>query len=43
MVDTMFNQYRVGEATALAVLLFLMVFVGTAATMRGMKRETVEM
>jgi len=43
MVDTMFNQYRVGEATALAVLLFLMVFVGTAATLRGMRRETVEM
>jgi raffinose/stachyose/melibiose transport system permease protein len=43
MVNTMFNEYKVGEATALAVLLFLMVFVGTAATMRGMRRETIEM
>jgi raffinose/stachyose/melibiose transport system permease protein len=43
MVQTMFHEYKVGEATALAVLLFLMVFVGTAATMRGLKRETVEM
>jgi len=43
MVNTMFNEYKVGEATALAVLLFLMVFVGSAATMRGMRRETVEM
>ena len=43
MVQTMFTEFRVGEATALAVLLFLMVFIGTAATMRGMRRETVEM
>ncbi|MEA2734996.1 MAG: N-acetylglucosamine transport system substrate-binding protein [Humisphaera sp.] len=43
MIHTMFQEYRVGEATALAVLLFLMVFVGTAATMRGLRRETVEM
>jgi raffinose/stachyose/melibiose transport system permease protein len=43
MITTMFNQYQVGEATALAVLLFLMVFVGTAATMRGLRRETIEM
>ena len=43
MVQTMFNEYRVGEATALAVLLFLMVLVGSAATLRGLKSETVEM
>jgi raffinose/stachyose/melibiose transport system permease protein len=43
MIQTMFQEYKVGEATALAVLLFLMVFVGTAATMRGLRRETVEM
>ena len=43
MVYTMFQEYKVGEATALAVLLFLMVFIGSAATMRGLKRETVEM
>ena len=43
MVQTMFTEFRVGEATAIAVLLFLMVFIGTAATMRGMRRETVEL
>jgi raffinose/stachyose/melibiose transport system permease protein len=43
MVQTMFNEFNVGEATALAVLLFLMVFVGSAATLRGMRRETVEL
>jgi len=42
MVQTMFNEFNVGEATALAVLLFLMVFVGSAATMRGLRREAVE-
>ncbi|HYO11530.1 MAG TPA: extracellular solute-binding protein [Tepidisphaeraceae bacterium] len=39
MVQTMFTEFRVGEAAALAVLLFLMVFVGSAATLRGMRRE----
>jgi ABC-type sugar transport system permease subunit len=43
MVQTMFQEFNVGEATALAVLLFLMVFVGSAATLRGLRRETVEL
>jgi raffinose/stachyose/melibiose transport system permease protein len=43
MVQTMFSEFNVGEATAIAVLLFLMVFVGTGATLRLMRRETVEM
>jgi ABC-type sugar transport system permease subunit len=42
MVQTMFYEFRVGEAAALAVLLFLMVFVGSLATLRGLKREAVE-
>ncbi len=42
MVQDMFTEYKVGEATAIAVLLFLMVFFGTAATLRLMRRETVE-
>jgi ABC-type sugar transport system permease subunit len=42
MVQTMFTEFRVGEAAAIAVLLFLMVFVGSAATLRGMRRESVE-
>ena len=43
MVQTMFKEYNVGQATAIAVMLFLMVFIGTAATLRVMRRETVEM
>ena len=42
MVQTMFKEFKVGEATAIAVLLFLIVFFGTTATLRAMKRETVE-
>ena len=42
MVQAMFTEFKVGEATAIAVLLFLMVFFGTAATLRLMRRETVE-
>ncbi|HTL29964.1 MAG TPA: sugar ABC transporter permease, partial [Tepidisphaeraceae bacterium] len=43
MIETMFDEFKVGEATAIAVLLFLMVFIGTAATMKAMRRESVEM
>ena len=42
MVQAMFQEFKVGEATAIAVLLFLMVFFGTVTTLRLMKRETVE-
>ena len=42
MVQAMFNEFKVGEATAIAVLLFLIVFFGTTATLRAMKREAVE-
>lgn len=42
MVQTMFYEFRVGEAAAIAVLLFLMVFIGSAATLRGLRREAVE-
>ncbi len=43
MIQTMFNEFKVGEATAMAVMLFLMIFVGTAAMLRGLRRESVEM
>jgi ABC-type sugar transport system permease subunit/ABC-type glycerol-3-phosphate transport system substrate-binding protein len=43
MVQTMFWDYKVSEATAIAVVLFFMVFLGTAATLRVMRRERVEM
>jgi ABC-type sugar transport system permease subunit/ABC-type glycerol-3-phosphate transport system substrate-binding protein len=42
MVQEMFTEFKVGEATAIAVLLFIMVFFGTAATLRAMRREPVE-
>jgi len=42
MVQSMFTEFKVGEATAIAVLLFLMVFYGTAATLRLIRREKVE-
>ena len=42
MVTTMFQEFRVGQATAIAVVLFVLVFFGTMATMRLMKRETVQ-
>ncbi|MBI2301038.1 MAG: extracellular solute-binding protein [Armatimonadetes bacterium] len=43
LTQSMFTEFKVGEATAIGVPLFLMVFLGTAATLRLMKRETVEM
>jgi raffinose/stachyose/melibiose transport system permease protein len=42
MVNAMFTEFNVGEASAIAVLLFLMVFFGTAVTLRLMRRERVE-
>src|SRR5206468_2712624 len=43
MVQAMFSELNVGEATAIAVLLFAMVFVASGVALRVMKRETVEM
>ena len=43
MIQTMFQDFRVGEATAMAVILFLMIFIGSAAMLKGMKRDVVEM
>ncbi|QDU70868.1 extracellular solute-binding protein [Mucisphaera calidilacus] len=43
MVWSMFSEFRVGQAAAIAVLLFVMVFFGTAATLRLMRREAVEL
>ena len=42
MVTTMFQDFQVGRATAVAVLMFLFVLVGSAAVMRGLKREAIE-
>ena len=38
----MFQDFKVGQATAIAVVLFVLVFFGTLATLRAMRRERVE-
>jgi ABC-type sugar transport system permease subunit len=42
MVSTMFQDFQIGRATAIAVMMFVFVLVGSAAVMRGLKREAVE-
>ncbi len=42
MVSTMFKEFDVGRATAIAVVLFVLVLAGSAAVMRGLRREAVE-
>lgn len=42
MVTSMFKEFQVGRATAIAVVLFVLVLAGSAVLMRGLKREAVE-
>ena len=42
MVTTMFQDFQVGRATAIAVVMFVFVLIGSLAVMRGFKREAVE-
>jgi raffinose/stachyose/melibiose transport system permease protein len=42
MVTTMFQYFQVGRATAIAVMMFLFVLAGSAAVMRGLRREAVD-
>ena len=42
MVTSMFKDFQVGRATAIAVMLFVLVLAASAAVMRGLKREAVE-
>ena len=42
MVTTMFQEFQVGRATAIAVMMFLFVLVGSAAVLRGLRREAVD-
>jgi raffinose/stachyose/melibiose transport system permease protein len=42
MIQELFWQFHVGQATAIAVVLFLIVFIGTAATLKLMGRRAVE-
>ena len=43
MIQTMFTEMNVGEATAIAVLLLAMVFVASVVALRAMRREGVEL
>lgn len=42
MVTSMFKEFQIGRATAIAVVLFTLVLAVSAGVMRGLKRETVE-
>jgi raffinose/stachyose/melibiose transport system permease protein len=42
MVGTLFTEFQVGRAAAIAVLLFLMVLIASLALLRVSRKETVE-
>lgn len=42
MVSSMFKDFQVGRATAIAVVLFTLVLAGSAVVMRVLKREAIE-
>jgi len=41
MVHTLFSEFQVGRATAIAVTLFLLVFAGSFFTWNALRREAV--
>ena len=42
LVTTMFKDFDIGRAAALAVILFSLVIVGSAAVLRGLRSDPVE-
>ena len=42
MVTSMFKEFQIGRATAIAVVLFTLVLAGSAVVMRALKRESIE-
>ena len=42
LVTSMFKDFEIGRATALAAVLFVLVLAGSAAVLRGLSREAVE-
>jgi raffinose/stachyose/melibiose transport system permease protein len=42
MVSSMFKEFQIGRATAIAVMLFVLVLAVSACVMRALKREEVE-
>jgi ABC-type sugar transport system permease subunit len=43
MVGTLFTEFQVGRAAAIAVLLFVLVLTGCLALLRATRREAVEL
>jgi ABC-type sugar transport system permease subunit/ABC-type glycerol-3-phosphate transport system substrate-binding protein len=43
MVSTMFQEFQIGRATAIAVVMFVLVLLGSAGVMKALKRDAVEM
>ena len=43
LVATMFKEFAIGRATAIAVVLFILVLATSAAVMRALKREVIEL
>jgi ABC-type sugar transport system permease subunit len=42
LVATMFKDFAIGRATAIAVVMFALVFAASATVLRLLKRESVE-
>lgn len=42
LVTTLFQDFQIGRATALAVILFVLVFAASAAVLRAFRREAIE-
>jgi raffinose/stachyose/melibiose transport system permease protein len=42
MITSMFKEFQVGQAAAIAVIMFVLVLVASAGVMRGLKREDAE-
>ncbi len=42
LVSTLFQEYRIGQATAIAAVLFILVFAGSLAALTFMRREALE-
>jgi raffinose/stachyose/melibiose transport system permease protein len=42
MVSAMFKDFALGRATAIAVVMFVLVLLGSATVLRAMKREAIE-
>jgi ABC-type sugar transport system permease subunit len=42
MVSTMFQEFQIGRATAIAVVMFILVLIGSMGVMRALRREAVE-